>query len=64
LTTLQQALNKYVSIKDLADMSHYTCEGVCLKCGWHTLQLDRNQALELMRLHVQSHWRDVAYVLK
>lgn len=58
--SLQELLEKYVSVKDLQDQSHFKCEGTCTKCGWHTLQLSQAAALTLVRQHVQQHWSDVA----
>jgi hypothetical protein len=63
VVTLQDALDKFVSVVDLPD-AYFACKGVCTKCGWQTMQLTQSAARDLVRLHVQSHWRDVAQVLK
>lgn len=59
--TLQDLLNKFIQIKVLSDpSSHFTHEGICTKCGWHTMQLSEKAAQALAQQHVQQHWRDVA----
>lgn len=59
--TLQDLLEKFVVIKELTDpSSHFTHEGVCGKCGWHTMQISRDAAMQLLRQHVQTHWKDVS----
>jgi hypothetical protein len=58
--TLQQLLEPYISVKSLTDSSsHFTHEGICKKCGWHTMQLSDKAARDLLRQHVQQHWRSV-----
>lgn len=61
---LQAALEKFVSVVDAPDGSHFTCIGTCLKCGWQTMQINKYNAFELVRQHVSAHWRDVTNVIK
>lgn len=58
--SLQGALEQFIEMKELNDpSSHFTVEGICKKCGWHTLQLRAEDAKQLLRQHVQTHWRSV-----
>jgi hypothetical protein len=58
--TLQDLLSQFVTVKEILDISsHFTHEGVCTKCGWHTMQLSDKAARQLTQQHVQQHWRDV-----
>jgi hypothetical protein len=58
--TLQELLEQFVQVKALADpSSHFSHEGVCTKCGWHSLQMSDKAARQLVQQHVQNHWRDV-----
>ena len=33
-------------------------EGVCLRCGWHTLELSEDAAKALVEAHIAVHWAD------
>jgi hypothetical protein len=58
--TLAEILEQFVSVKSLAGTgSLFSHEGICTKCGWHTMQLSAAAALTLVRQHVQQHWRSV-----
>ncbi len=58
--TLASLLEKYVSVTAITNTSsHFRYDGICTKCGWHTMQIDEQAALVLVRQHVQQHWRDV-----
>jgi hypothetical protein len=58
--TLAEILEQFVSVKSLAGTgSLFSHEGICTKCGWHTMQLSAAAALTLVRQHVQQHWRIV-----
>lgn len=57
---ITKKLEDYVQINEATDPSVvYQFEGVCKKCGWHTEQLTRNDAVQLVRQHVQGHWHEV-----
>lgn len=59
--TLSDLLEKYVKVIKITNTSsHFTHEAICDKCGWHSLQLSEENALAMLRQHVQVHWRDVS----
>lgn len=63
--SLQDLLEKYVSVVKITNTSsHFTHEGICKKCGWHTMQLSDEAARTLLRQHVQQHWQDVSNQLQ
>jgi hypothetical protein len=50
----------FVQVDDLrGSSSFYPWRGYCKKCGWYTHQFNELDALDLVRKHVQQHWRDV-----
>lgn len=58
----QKIHEQFVVLKDLRNgpvQSFYPYEGICKKCGWHTMQHDAEQAKALVASHAQSHWRDL-----
>ena len=57
---LSRLLERFVKIEKLID-SHFKVRAVCIKCGWQTMQISEDAALQLLRVHVQSHWRDVSH---
>lgn len=42
--------------------SNYSWRGVCKKCGWQTMQFDKNQAHALVKRHALKHWRELVGV--
>jgi len=38
----------------------FSHRGHCAKCGWQTMQHDKESAHAMTRQHVLSHWKDVA----
>jgi len=58
--TLQDALERYVSVNPASPASYFKFIGRCTKCGWQTMQLTQDAAGALVRQHVQAHWRDVS----
>ena len=59
--TMQQLIEEhFVKVEDLATTaSNYPWRGVCKKCGWQTYQFTKDAALQLVRSHAQTHWRDL-----
>jgi len=58
---MQQLLEEFVKVTLLTNSSsHFKYEGICTKCGWHTMQIAERSAYDLVRQHVQSHWRSVS----
>lgn len=39
--------------------SNYSWRGVCKKCGWQTMQFDKQQAHSLVKRHALKHWREL-----
>lgn len=57
---MDKLMERYSNIKELGDTSFFSHEGVCRKCGWHTMQNDLDSVRTAMAYHVQQHWKDVA----
>lgn len=39
--------------------SNYSWRGICKKCGWQTMQFDKQQAHALVKRHALKHWREL-----
>jgi|SRR5690348_11733732 len=48
-----------VDVKELAVESYYKFEGICKKCGWHTMQNSKEDAAMLVEQHAQQHVNEI-----
>lgn len=56
---LEKLKDKYTKVNELKGGT-FTHEGVCLRCGWHSMELSEDAAKQMVEQHVASHWRDAA----
>src|SRR5580700_3128970 len=57
---LANALEKYVQVTKCPDHYNFKFVAACLKCGWSSHQMTEADAKQILRQHVQCHWRDVS----
>lgn len=57
--TLQKLQGIYVYTHKTDPGCVFPYEGVCLCCGWHTLELSEDAAKLLVNAHIAIHWRDL-----
>ena len=59
---MKRILGQFVRVAEQVG-SFYKYRGVCVKCGWQTMQNDAQQAKDLVTEHAQRHWREFAHLL-